>query len=75
MRYEPQSITVEPALGKQPARLLALTLCERSGDLGIPVRQIRGEGTGTSGCKVRFEWRSGGDQASAVYSNEYANMV
>ena len=42
MRYEPPSITVEPALGKQPARLLALTLCERSGDLGIPVRQICG---------------------------------
>ncbi|GEM_PF-6382158 len=42
--FEPQSITVEPALGKQPTRLLALTLCERSGDLGIPVRQIREAG-------------------------------
>ena len=35
-------ILAHPAPGKQPARLLALTLCERSCDLGIPVRQIRG---------------------------------
>ncbi len=39
---EASPISAHPALGKQPARLLALALRERSGDLGIPVIHIRG---------------------------------